>query len=100
MRPKPMVDIGGHPVLWHILKMYSQHGIFDFVICLGYRGYMIKEYFANYFLHTSDVTFHMPENRMEVHGNADRAMARDTRRYGRTNRDGRSHQKGCGTYSE
>jgi glucose-1-phosphate cytidylyltransferase len=69
VRPKPMVDIGGHPVLWHILKMYSQHGIYDFVICLGYRGYVIKEYFANYFLHTSDVTFHMPENRVEVHGN-------------------------------
>lgn len=69
IRPKPMVEIGGHPVLWHILKMYSQHGIFDFVICLGYKGYIIKEYFANYFLHTADVTFHMPENRMEVHGN-------------------------------
>src|SRR4051812_24124649 len=69
LRPKPMVEIGGHPVLWHILKMYSQHGIFDFVICLGYKGYVIKEYFANYFLHTADVTFHMPENRMEVHGN-------------------------------
>jgi len=69
VRPKPMVEIGGHPVLWHILKMYSQHGIFDFVICLGYKGYVIKEYFANYFLHTADVTFHMPENRMEVHGN-------------------------------
>ena len=68
VRPKPMVEIGGHPILWHILKMYSQHGIFDFVICLGYRGYVIKEYFANYCLHTSDVTFHMPENRMEVHG--------------------------------
>ena len=68
VRPKPMVEIGGHPILWHILKMYSQHGIFDFVICLGYRGYFIKEYFANYCLHTSDVTFHMAENRMEVHG--------------------------------
>jgi glucose-1-phosphate cytidylyltransferase len=69
IRPKPMIEIGGHPVLWHILKMYSQHGIFDFVICLGYKGYIIKEYFANYFLHTADVTFHMAENRMEVHGN-------------------------------
>jgi glucose-1-phosphate cytidylyltransferase len=69
VRPKPMVEIGGRPVLWHILKMYSQHGIFDFVICLGYKGYIIKEYFANYFLHTADVTFHMAENRMEVHGN-------------------------------
>jgi glucose-1-phosphate cytidylyltransferase len=67
-RPKPMVEIGGRPVLWHILKIYSQHGINDFVICLGYKGYMIKEFFANYFLHTADVTFHMRENRMEVHG--------------------------------
>lgn len=68
MRPKPMVEIGGWPILWHILKIYSQHGINDFVICLGYKGYMIKEFFANYFLHTADVTFHMQENRMEVHG--------------------------------
>ena len=68
VRPKPMVEIGGRPILWHILKMYSHHGIFDFVICLGYKGYVIKEYFANYFLHTADVTFHMTDNRMEVHG--------------------------------
>ncbi len=67
VRPKPMVEIGGKPVLWHILKMYSHYGIHDFVICCGYKGYVIKEYFANYFLHTSDVTFHMRENRMEVH---------------------------------
>ena len=67
MRPKPMVEIGGRPVLWHILKIYSSHGINDFVICAGYKGYMIKEYFANYFLHMSDVTFDMKENRMEVH---------------------------------
>jgi glucose-1-phosphate cytidylyltransferase len=66
VRPKPMVEIGGKPVLWHILKGYSRHGINDFVICLGYRGYMIKEYFANYFLHMSDVTFDLAENRMEV----------------------------------
>jgi glucose-1-phosphate cytidylyltransferase len=69
IRPKPMVEIGGRPVLWHIMKMYSHHGIFDFVICLGYKGYLIKEYFANYFLHTADVTFHMKDNKMEVHGN-------------------------------
>jgi glucose-1-phosphate cytidylyltransferase len=69
VRPKPMVEVGGRPILWHILKMYSQHGIFDFVICLGHKGYVIKEYFANYFLHTADVTFHMRDNRMEVHGN-------------------------------
>jgi glucose-1-phosphate cytidylyltransferase len=67
VRPKPMIDIGGKPVLWHILKIYSQHGINDFVICLGYKGYMVKEYFANYFLHTSDVTFDLVNNRMEVH---------------------------------
>jgi len=66
-RPKPMVEIGGRPMLWHILKMYSQHGIQDFVICCGYKGYLIKEYFANYFLHMSDVTFDMQENRMQVH---------------------------------
>ena len=66
VRPKPMVEIGGKPVLWHILKSYSQHGINEFVICLGYRGYLVKEYFANYFLHMSDVTFDLAENRMEV----------------------------------
>jgi glucose-1-phosphate cytidylyltransferase len=66
-RPKPMVEIGGKPILWHILKMYSHHGIHDFVICCGYKGYVIKEYFANYFLHTSDVTFDMAHNKMEVH---------------------------------
>jgi len=67
LKPKPMVEIGGKPVLWHILKIYSSHGIRDFVICLGYRGYYIKEYFANYFLHTSDVTFDLSTNSMEVH---------------------------------
>lgn len=70
VRPKPMVEIGGKPILWHILKIYSYHGIADFVVCLGYKGYLIKEFFANYFLHTADVTFHMAENRMEVHGSA------------------------------
>ncbi len=67
LRPKPMVEIGGKPILWHILKIYSAHGINDFVICLGYKGYIIKEYFANYFLHMSDVTFDMANNKMEVH---------------------------------
>lgn len=67
IRPKPMVEIGGRPILWHILKIYSHYGINDFVVCLGYKGYIIKEFFANYFLHTADVTFHMNENRMEVH---------------------------------
>ncbi|MFL0774206.1 MAG: glucose-1-phosphate cytidylyltransferase [Prochlorococcus sp.] len=67
LKPKPMVEIGGRPILWHILKLYSHHGINDFVICCGYKGYVIKEYFANYFLHSSDVTFHMSDGRMEVH---------------------------------
>jgi glucose-1-phosphate cytidylyltransferase len=67
LRPKPMVEIGGRPILWHILKIYSSHGINDFVICAGYKGYIIKEYFANYFLHMSDVTFDMANNSMEVH---------------------------------
>jgi glucose-1-phosphate cytidylyltransferase len=67
IRPKPMIEVGGKPILWHILKGYAQHGITDFVICLGYKGYTIKEYFANYFLHQSDVTFDLAENRMEVH---------------------------------
>ena len=67
LRPKPMVEIGGRPILWHILKLYSQHGINDFIICCGYKGYVIKEFFANYFLHMSDVTFDMAQNKMEVH---------------------------------
>ena len=67
VRPKPMVEIGGKPVLWHIMKLYSHHGIDEFVICLGYKGYLIKEYFANYCLHNSDVTFDMTTNRMQVH---------------------------------
>lgn len=67
LRPKPMIEIGGKPILWHIMKIYSSHGIQDFVICLGYKGYVIKEYFANYFLHMSDVTFDMSKNVMEVH---------------------------------
>ncbi|HTY04708.1 MAG TPA: glucose-1-phosphate cytidylyltransferase [Rhodocyclaceae bacterium] len=67
VRPKPMIEIGGKPILWHIMKIYSSHGIRDFVICCGYKGYMIKEYFANYFLHMSDVTFDMASNNMEVH---------------------------------
>lgn len=67
LKPKPMVEIGGRPILWHILKIYSSHGINDFVICAGYKGYVIKEYFANYFLHMSDVTFDMKDNEMIVH---------------------------------
>src|SRR6478735_1954157 len=67
VRPKPMVEIGGRPILWHIMKLYSAYGINDFVICCGYKGYVIKEYFANYFLHMSDVTFDMRANEMIVH---------------------------------
>lgn len=67
IRPKPMVEIGGYPIIWHILKIYSNHGIQDFIICCGYKGYVIKEFFANYFLHMSDVTFDMKENKMTVH---------------------------------
>jgi glucose-1-phosphate cytidylyltransferase len=67
LKPKPMVLIGGKPILWHNMKMYSAHGVNEFVICCGYKGYVIKEYFANYFLHMSDVTFDMADNRMEVH---------------------------------
>jgi glucose-1-phosphate cytidylyltransferase len=67
LRPKPMIEIGGKPILWHLMKAYSAHGINEFVICCGYKGYVIKEYFSNYFLHMSDVTFDMSNNRMEVH---------------------------------
>ncbi len=67
VKPKPMVEIGGKPILWHIMKIYSAHGVNDFVICLGYKGYLIKEYFANYYLHNSDVTFDLSDNRIEVH---------------------------------
>jgi glucose-1-phosphate cytidylyltransferase len=67
VKPKPMIEIGGRPILWHIMKLYSAHGVNDFVICCGYKGYVIKEYFANYFLHMSDVTFDMKENSMQVH---------------------------------
>ncbi len=66
-RPKPMVEVGGKPILWHIMKIYSSHGINDFIVCCGYKGYIIKEYFANYFLHMSDVTFDMQNNKMDVH---------------------------------
>lgn len=67
LKPKPLIEIGGRPILWHIMKNYSAHGVNDFVICCGYKGYLIKEYFANYFLHMSDVTFDMATNQMEVH---------------------------------
>ena len=69
LKPKPMIEIGGLPILWHIMKIYSSYGVNDFIICCGYKGYMIKEYFANYFLHMSDVTFDMSNNEMKVHQN-------------------------------
>lgn len=69
LKPKPMVEIGGRPILWHIMKMYSAFGMNDFVICLGYKGYLIKEYFSNYFLHTSDITFDIANDQVQVHGN-------------------------------
>ena len=67
IKPKPMIEIGGKPILWHIMKIYSKHGINDFIVCCGYKGYIIKEYFANYFLHMSDVTFDMSSNQMTIH---------------------------------
>ena len=69
LKPKPMIEIGGKPILWHVMKIYSSHGVNEFIVCLGYKGYIIKEYFANYFLHMSNVTFDMQANRMEVHSN-------------------------------
>jgi glucose-1-phosphate cytidylyltransferase len=70
LRPKPMIEIGGKPILWHIMKIYASHGVNDFIVCLGYKGYMIKEYFANYFLHGSDVTFDLAKNTTEIHHNS------------------------------
>jgi len=67
LKPKPMIEVGGKPILWHIMKIYSSHGVNDFIVCLGYKGYIIKEYFSNYFLHMSDVTFDMRDNKMEIH---------------------------------
>ena len=90
VRPKPMVEIGGKPILWHIMKIYSAHGINDFVICLGYKGYVIKEYFANYYLHASDVTFDLASNAMEVHQSDGRAVAGDAGRHRRGDDDRRA----------
>jgi glucose-1-phosphate cytidylyltransferase len=73
LKPKPMIEIGGKPILWHIMKIYSHHGVNDFIVCVGYKGYLIKEYFANYFLHMSDVTFDLSSNRVEIHRNASEA---------------------------
>ena len=81
LKPKPMVEIGGKPILWHIMKLYSFYGINDFIICLGYKGHMIKEYFANYFLYSSDVTIDLLINRIEYHGSSCRAMESNVGRY-------------------
>jgi glucose-1-phosphate cytidylyltransferase len=70
LKPKPMIEIGGKPIIWHIMKIYSSHGLNDFIVCLGYKGYLIKEYFANYFLHTSDVTFDLSNNSTQIHENS------------------------------
>jgi len=70
LKPKPMIEIGGKPILWHIMKMYSTHGVNEFIICCGYKGYVIKEYFANYFIHNSDITFDVQNNKMEIHQNS------------------------------
>ena len=86
VRPKPMVEIGGKPMLWHIMKIYAAHGIEDFVICLGYKGYLIKEYFANYYLHTCDVSFDLAERRHGGPSLRDRALARDAGGHGRARR--------------
>ncbi len=90
MRPKPMVEIGGKPILWHIMKIYAAHGIEDFVICLGYKGYMIKEYFANYYLHTCDVSFDLAKGDDGGSPLGDRAVAGDARRYRRADDDRRA----------
>ena len=90
MKPKPMVEIGGKPILWHIMKIYAAHGIEDFVVCLGYKGYVIKEWFANYALHTSDVTFDMRSRRDGGPPLHDRAVARDARRDRRRDDDRRA----------
>ena len=91
-RPKPMVEIGGFPMLWHIMKIYSAHDVHDFMVCLGYKGYFIKEYFANYFLHSSDVTFDLAEEQHEGAPELRRAVARDSDRHRRRDADRRPHQ--------
>jgi hypothetical protein len=91
LRPKPMVEVGGKPILWHIMKTYAAYGIQDFVICLGYKGYAIKEYFANYVLHMSDVTIDLEHNNVELH-EPRRELACDPGRHGRGDDDWRAHQ--------
>ena len=81
LRPKPMIEIGGRPILWHIMKLYSHYGVNDFVVCLGYQGYMIKEYFVNYFLHSSDVTVDLATNTSTYHDSRSRALDGDPGRH-------------------
>ena len=95
LKPKPMIEIGGKPILWHIMKLYSAHGVNDFVICCGYKGYVIKEYFANYFLHMSDVTFDMADNSVDRASAKGRAVARDAGRHRRKHDDRRAPQARC-----
>ncbi len=82
LKPKPMIEIGGKPILWHIMKIYSHHGVNEFIVCLGYKGYMVKEYFANYFLHNSDVTFDLASNHVRDPPACSRALESDARRHG------------------
>ena len=89
-RPKPMVEIGGRPIIWHIMKIYSAFGLNDFIICLGYKGYMIKEYFSNYSLHMSDVTIDLTKNAMQVHATSARAVADHAGRHRRGDHDRRA----------
>ena len=98
LKPKPMIEIGGKPILWHIMKLYSAHGVNDFVICCGYKGYVIKEYFANYFLHMSDVTFDMADNSVDRASAKSRAVARDAGRHRREHDDWRASQARCGIH--
>ena len=94
-RPKPMVEIGGKPMLWHIMKIYAAHGIEEFVICLGYKGYLIKEYFANYYLHTCDVSFDLAKRRHGGPSLEHRALAGDARRHRRGDDDRRAPASAC-----
>jgi len=92
LKPKPMIEIGEQPILWHIMKIYSAYGYHDFVICLGYKAYMIKEYFADYFLHTSDVTFDIAKNQMTVHSNYSEPWKRHPGGHRITHQHGRAGQ--------
>jgi glucose-1-phosphate cytidylyltransferase len=93
-RPKPMVEIGSRPILWHIMKLYAEFGVREFIVCLGYKGYMVKEYFANYFLHQADVTFDMAGNRVEYHDCRSEPWKVTLGRYGRGHHDRRQTDAG------